>query len=715
LPWLAAALFVSGAAGLINQVVWQRALKLYLGGSEVVSAMVVVLVFMVGLGAGSLFVGLRAQRLRDPARTLALVEAALGLVTLAVAWILSFDLTASVYEVQRLAVSAGIPLRLVYAACAVVLLGVPCFLMGTTVPIAAEVCQRQLGATRSRQLDLLFAINTAGAVLGAAASGFLLLPYVGQRRALLLAAGLNGCGALLVLALRALARLRVDEAPPAARSPGVGVDLLQLLRGGVRREELVGFGLGFLALAYEMYLVRLIPLAYEPRPYAFSFVLCAFLASWSLGVWLAGRIPTCIRTLMLVAAITIAAMPFYHALDRGDVPDPADLWTTGLAYFVPPLVFGVLFAQVVNSFAARWGNDVGRYAGLNTLGSCAGIAVTTLAGFELDHVALGLLLAVGFLLLLVFHDRGERIPLPRIAGGSALAAAVALVVIGLAQPRVHGTRTTYSGREGVIEIDEYRSVFWNGLWHSRLSDGKDHLGTANWALGVLPTLAHSGRIETALVIGMGTGVTTATLAQLGSVQRVDAYEINHTLKEVLADEPVGTLHVATDPKVRILWQDARSGLALRDTVYDVITQQPLYLKEAGSSILLSKEYMELVAARLARDGVFCVYCNTLGNEAQGLLVRRTVAAVFPYYTSFGNGYCLLASHSPIDVDPQRILARAQSDDPLWSQLRESMLPFGWDRNAFEWLDCPWLVTDDHPLVEYPDAATRLLADFAVRR
>ena len=28
----------------------------------------------------------------------------------------------------------------------------------------------------------------------------------------------------------------------------------------------------------------------------------------------------------------------------------------------------------------------------------------------------------------------------------------------------------------MIEIDEYRSVFWNGLWHSRLSDGRDHLG-----------------------------------------------------------------------------------------------------------------------------------------------------------------------------------------------------------------------------------------------
>ena len=54
---LSTVLVFSGAAGLINQVVWQRALKLYLGGSEIISALVVVLVFMLGLGCGFRHVG----------------------------------------------------------------------------------------------------------------------------------------------------------------------------------------------------------------------------------------------------------------------------------------------------------------------------------------------------------------------------------------------------------------------------------------------------------------------------------------------------------------------------------------------------------------------------------------------------------------------------------------------------------------------------------
>jgi hypothetical protein len=46
-------LFLSGAGGLVNQVVWQRALKIFLGGSETISSMIVVLVFLGGLGIGS--------------------------------------------------------------------------------------------------------------------------------------------------------------------------------------------------------------------------------------------------------------------------------------------------------------------------------------------------------------------------------------------------------------------------------------------------------------------------------------------------------------------------------------------------------------------------------------------------------------------------------------------------------------------------------------
>src|SRR5687768_12028846 len=90
-------LFGSGAAGLINQVVWQRALKIFLGGSESISSMIVVVVFLGGLGTGSWVAGRSALRLRDPLLALAALEMVLGAVNFGVRALLATDISDSVF------------------------------------------------------------------------------------------------------------------------------------------------------------------------------------------------------------------------------------------------------------------------------------------------------------------------------------------------------------------------------------------------------------------------------------------------------------------------------------------------------------------------------------------------------------------------------------------------------------------------------------------
>ena len=90
---LGTALLSSGAAGLINQVIWQRALKVFLGGAETVCSTVVVLVFMVGLGAGSWWSGRRAARLKNPLTSFARIELLLGVVNLGICALLAANLS----------------------------------------------------------------------------------------------------------------------------------------------------------------------------------------------------------------------------------------------------------------------------------------------------------------------------------------------------------------------------------------------------------------------------------------------------------------------------------------------------------------------------------------------------------------------------------------------------------------------------------------------
>lgn len=277
----------------------------------------------------------------------------------------------------------------------------------------------------------------------------------------------------------------------------------------------------------------------------------------------------------------------------------------------------------------------------------------------------------------------------------------------------------FYGRDGVIEVNG-SGIIWDGLWHSALSVDRSDVGTRNWLLAVAPLVSHEGPVKDALVIGLGGGITSSTLAAVDQLGTIDTYDITHTLRPFLAMYARETLNVATNPRVRIIWQDGRSGLALNDKKYDLITQQPLYLSQAGSSILLSREYLKLVQSRMKPGAIMTIYSNSQGNEEQALLVRQTAKSVFQYCESFDRGYMVIASDSPIDLSEPAVNRRLEMypaikrDVALLEQRRNTPeKPFRfydfYDSHRLAWTGSPFLITDDHPLVEYPDLVTKLLS------
>jgi spermidine synthase len=710
---------LSGAAAIANQTVWQRALIVYLAGSEAVSSMIVVLAFMAGLGAGALWIGRTADRIRNPARALGFVELALAVANLLVFALLSLDPGEGLQRFQRLALSLGVPLRLVYATVSVAVLFGPCFLMGVTSPLMSEVAQRQLGRRDNRFLVVLFFVNTVGAFGGGLATGFLLMPILGQRGCLLLAIALNaGAGALIM----GLSRLRSLAAPPPAGPPS------PTSGAGKRRVHALAFAFGLLALAYEMYLYRVVALSFEPKPYTFATVLCLYLLSWSIGVlaarWMRWSL---VHTLAATALATLVAPVL------ADYPWPATLDPRHAAlaagFWIPCFGFGAAFGQLVIRVATSWGNDVGRFYGWNTIGSCLGIVLGVMVGYEAHPAWMLLTISVGYLVLAGVAVADEREGKP---GTSRVFLAVTAVALGLwvselslltsaALDKGASGARNYYGPEGVLEIRGDRSVYWNGLGHAPLSRDGSHIGDHNWYQAVVPLLAHGQtRDMDALVVGLGGGITVGTLARSGMVREVDVYEINPELARVLADYPEGTLHVGTSPKVRLLWQDGRTGLALHDKRYDIVTQAPLYLKQAGASILLSREYMQLVRRRLKPGGVYAIYSNAQGHVGQALDVRQTAAGVFRHGESFGRGYLLVVSDSPIRFDAEsieRALELAGPDDIVAGEITSVGVAAlaGWlDRPRLEWHGSPVIITDDHPVVEYPELVDRLVAEHRAR-
>jgi predicted membrane-bound spermidine synthase len=173
--------FLSGFAALLYQVVWQRVLfSVY--GIDITSVTVVVTVFMLGLGVGSLVGGALSERMRSRALLLfAILEAGIGLF--------------GFFSLGLFELVAGRTLDLSRIATGVVaflLLLVPTTLMGATLPLlVSHATARSHNVGRS--VGVLYFANTLGAAAGAFAAGMFLLGLFG------LANTVNGAAALNML------------------------------------------------------------------------------------------------------------------------------------------------------------------------------------------------------------------------------------------------------------------------------------------------------------------------------------------------------------------------------------------------------------------------------------------------------------------------------------------------------------------------------------
>ncbi len=202
---------------LIYQTVWLRELRLVFGASTSATAAVLA-IFMAGLGAGSAVLGKRADRQENPLAYYARLEiiiaasAALSLVLLVFVRMTYLAAGGSLH----LGMSMATGIRLLLAT---IVLGIPTFMMGGTLPAAARAVETSEDPAR-RRLATIYAVNTMGAVAGTLISTFYLLETFGNRRTLLLAAGLN---LLVAVIARAMSRdSRAPEMTPEAVRPPSG-------------------------------------------------------------------------------------------------------------------------------------------------------------------------------------------------------------------------------------------------------------------------------------------------------------------------------------------------------------------------------------------------------------------------------------------------------------------------------------------------------------
>jgi spermidine synthase len=675
---LGLAFFLSGAAALVYQVVWQRILTLHTG-IGVVSVSLIVASFMAGLGIGSQLGGVLSERLsrRSALLAFALIELGVGLFAAASCRLYHEGLgavAASLYET-----TAGSAL----AHFAAFLL--PTTLMGMSLPFLVRATVRAT-ASASRVIGALYGINVLGAATGALAAPWVLVRYFGMEGAVLLGAGAN-----LVAAAAALLTARRGPLGDAATAPSPGAGSFPAGQAPAPFGLwllLYGFS-GFLALSLEIAWFRLMDIGVKSTAYTFGTVLSLYLLGLGAGSLVGGRRAARLERplaafldyqLLLLgcaggALALVAALPeatpvyrglfeywrqesFFHLGADWNAATLLRLYALlpltlfGLPTVLMGLSFGALQRAVQDDPKAS-GRKVGLLQAANIVGCTAGSLLTGLLLLERLGTAgtVRLLVAAGGLVFLLLRARQPG------AGRGIWPRAAALGLVLLALPsndalwrRLHGITalqpTPLIGEDASAVsaifpgVGERWRVTVNGLSHSWLPFEGIHT-----LLGAVPALIHPAPEDVA-VIGLGSGETAWAIACREETRRVRVFEIAASqprlLRQVALVAPFASLvELLSDRRVSVEAADGRRALARAEQRYDVIEVDALYLTSAGSGNLYSVEFFRLCARRLKPGGLVC-------SQKPSRRVGLTFAEALPHVLDFGN--MVVGSNEPIAID-----------------------------------------------------------------
>jgi spermidine synthase len=201
-------------------------------------------------------------------------------------------------------------------------------------------------------------------------------------------------------------------------------------------------------------------------------------------------------------------------------------------------------------------------------------------------------------------------------------------------------------------------------------------------LGHIPALLHP-HPESVLIVGCGAGVTAGSFVLHPTIRRIVICDIEPLIPGVVAtyfrDENYNVVH---DPRVQIVYDDARHYIATTSEKFDIITSDPIHPWVKGSAVLYSQEYFNLCRARLNPGGLVTQWVPFY--EADRRVVQSQIAtffSAFPEGTIWGNddegfGYdtVMLGQAAPLRVDVVQLETRMS--DPAYARVRDSLAPLG---------------------------------------
>lgn len=686
---LCAVFLLSGVPGLAAQLSWARVFSAGLG-HEWPALVGVVTAFFVGMAAGAWILDGPLARNSRPAWWYAGLEFGCAVWIVATSFALP-QVNALAAEwtgieagaLRQTAIAFLVPFALIAPATAA---------LGGTLP-AMERAVAPLQPD-GRAVALLYALNTAGAVLGVWLAMAFVMPRFGFRATLWLAAAVQlACagGAILASGIfrtgddRDSTRTRVRPLPKPVEAvkthAGQGTAGGDAAAHGLSRRRLhaTACWTGFLGMGFELLGVRALAQVTENTIHTYGAALGVFLAGTALGAgWLRrlerrGRAPALGIVVAVPALLCVLGGGVIGASPRLLEPlrGAAGRWGSEVvlaaaAFLLPTMGMGAVFSRVVQVIRDQ-GGGVGRVVAWNTLGAA-------LAG----PAAVGLLLPIlGLQVSLACVSLGYLAAVPWPPGRTVLAlvclAAGATPFLRFGERLLEvppGAEVVRFAEDRLATVAVIRTA--DGHRVLRVNNHFQQGGTATALAarrqGHLPLLLHP-EPRRALFLGVGTGVSMGAAAAYPGLS-ADGVELLGAVIEALPlFEPENRAPQAR-PTFRILEGDARRFVRATTRRYDVIVGDLYHPAEDGAGFLYTRDHFEAVRDRLAPGGLFCQWIPLHQVTLEVFSdMARTFVEVFPGATLWLLRFNvdapvvgLVGGLAPLRLDPAAVEARLKEEN-----------------------------------------------------
>ncbi len=398
---------------------------------------------------------------------------------------------------------------------------------------------------------------------------------------------------------------------------------------------------GFVTLALEVTLARLLAPAFGTSAFIWTNVIGVILIGLSLGAYLGGRIadrypsPAVLGWIGVASAIYILVLPAIASpilrigaaalTERSESIFLAALLATLALAFPTMVTLGMVSPFVVRLRAHALqgvGRDAGGVSAIATIGSILGTFLPTLwavpsFGVKITILGLGTFMLLGSLplvgwrwwsLAVLFPLLGMSLPFSLAAGPYTIAMAESPYQFIAVDQYPDGTR--------LLRMNEGQA------FHSVLNPFSLRSGTIYDAFSLLPAM-HRGEMKTMANVGVAGGTIAHIFNQLFPDVRVTGMEIDPTVVEF--GKKYFTLN---DPNITVITQDGRIALATSDATYDTIVVDA-YRQPYIPFHLATREFFELCQRRLAPNGIFAMNVATIDREDPVLTsILNTLSVVF---------------------------------------------------------------------------------------